>query len=77
MHGDAVPPSPVSLARKKKKDTRIEKMKISMAKRLFSGFMAAMTFLSTWGMTSVTTMASGTDYGYPELSEVIGSACRQ
>ena len=47
-------------------------MKISMAKRLFSGFMAAMTFLSTWGMTSVTTMASGTDYGYPELSEVIG-----
>ena len=47
-------------------------MKISMAKRLFSGFMAAMTFLSTWGMTSVTTMASGTDYGYPEQSEVIG-----
>ena len=51
---------------------RKKKMKISIAKRLFSGFMAAVTFLSTCGMTVATASASQGAYEYPELSEVIG-----
>ena len=43
-----------------------------MAKRLFSGFMAAVTFISACGMTMATAFASQTGYEYPELSEVIG-----
>ena len=46
-------------------------MRKSIAKRLFSGFMAAVTVLSTCGAASFSASAADARHGYPELSEVI------